>query len=107
MQTDEELIRLSERNPNRYCRDKDVWICPSGRQYAEPLGLYYRVRSSAGINWHFQRNMQFLEDYLRSARPFLPLIGYLVVAALSYARRSCGAVLTTLRFILMPQYYQK
>ena len=31
----------------------------------EQLGLYYRVRSSAEINWVFQRNIQFLEDYLR------------------------------------------
>ena len=37
-----------------------------GRQYAERLGLYYRVRSSAEINWLFQRNIQFLEDYLRT-----------------------------------------
>jgi putative transposase len=65
--TEEELIRLSERNPNRYRRDVRIWICPPGRQHAERLGLYYRVRSSAGINWLFQRNIQFLEDYLRTA----------------------------------------
>ena len=41
--------------------------CPPGRQYAERFGLYYGVRSSAGINWLFQRNIQFLEDYLRTA----------------------------------------
>lgn len=63
--TEEELIRLSERNPNRYCRGDHAWICPPGREYAEHLGLYYRVRSSAEINWLFQRNIQFLEDYLR------------------------------------------
>ena len=65
--TEEELTRLSERNPNRYRRDNQMWICPPGRQYADRFGLYYRVRSSAGINWHFQRNIQFLEDYLRTA----------------------------------------
>lgn len=65
--TEEELTRLSERNPNRYRRDNQVWICPPGRQYADRFSLYYRVRSSAGINWHFQRNIQFLEDYLRTA----------------------------------------
>ena len=65
--TEEELIRLSERNPNRYRRDVQEWICPPGRQYAERFGLYYGVRSSAGINWLFQRNIQFLEDYLRTA----------------------------------------
>jgi len=64
--TEEELIRLSERNPNRYCRSDDRWFCPPGRAYAGRLGLYYRVRSSADINWLFQRNIQFLEDYLRA-----------------------------------------
>jgi len=66
--TEEELGRLSERNPNRYCRGERGWICPPGRKYAEHLGLYYRVRSSAEINWLFQRNIQFLEDYLRTPR---------------------------------------
>ena len=64
--TEEDLIRLSERNPNRYCRGGHGWICPPGREYAERFGLYYRVRSSAEINWFFQRNIQFLEDYLRT-----------------------------------------
>ena len=45
--TEEELTRLSERNPNRYRRDNQMWICPAGRQYADRFGLYYRVRSSA------------------------------------------------------------
>jgi transposase InsO family protein len=64
--TEEELPRLSERSPNRYRRDGREWTCPPGRQHAEPLGLYYRVRSSAEIDWLFQRNVQFLEDYLRT-----------------------------------------
>ncbi len=64
--TEEDLIRLSERNPNRYCRGDDGWICPPGQEYAQRFGLYYRVRSSAEINWLFQRNIQFLEDYLRT-----------------------------------------
>jgi hypothetical protein len=64
--TEEELTRLAERSPNRYRRDGHGWICPPGHQYAKGFGLYYRVRSSAEINWLFQRNMQFLEDYLRA-----------------------------------------
>ena len=31
-----------------------------------PCGLSYQLRSSAEINWVFQRNMLFLEDYLRA-----------------------------------------
>lgn len=64
--TEEELVRLSERNPNRYRRSDHGWICPPGQEYAERFGLYYRVRSSTEINWLFQRNIQFLEDYLRT-----------------------------------------
>ena len=43
----------------------DCWICPPGESYATALGLYYLVRSSRDIDWIFQRNIQFLEDYLR------------------------------------------
>jgi len=64
--TEEELRRLAEHNPNRYCRREDCWVCPPGETHAQNVGLYYRVRSSSEIQWMFQRNIQFLEDYLRS-----------------------------------------
>jgi len=65
--TEEDLRRLAERNANRYFHDdKGGWRCPPGEAYAHDLGLYYRVRSSRDINWVFQRNIQFLEDYLRA-----------------------------------------
>ncbi len=71
--TEEELRLLSERNPNRYCRQGESWICPPGDAYANRSGFYYRVRSSAEINWTFQRNIQFLEDYLRGTPTVSPL----------------------------------
>lgn len=61
---DDELTRLSERNPNRY-RLQDRWRCPPGEAYATDLGLKYLVRASSEIDWTFQANIQFLEDYLR------------------------------------------
>ena len=65
--TEEDLRRLAERNANRYLYDDEgSWRCPPGEAYAHELGLYYRVRSSRDINWVFQRNIQFLEDYLRA-----------------------------------------
>src|SRR3974390_3379474 len=65
--TEEELRRLNAHNPNRYSPGSDEpWRCPPGQTYAERLGLRYRVRSSAEINWVFQRNIQFMEDYLRT-----------------------------------------
>ena len=83
--TEEELQRLSERNLNRYCADDGGrWSCPPGEAYAEPLGLYYRVRSSADIDRIFQRNIQFLEDYFRAgSTEILPAIRESAVALVS------------------------
>ena len=65
--TEEELVRLAQKSPHRYrLENGNCWRCPPGEKHACSLGLYYRVRSSGEINWVFQRNMQFLEDYLRS-----------------------------------------
>ena len=67
---EEDRTRLAEKNPNRYQRDGDgKWRCRPGEEYSKPLGLYYGVRSSREIDWVFQRNIQFLEDYLRSDTP--------------------------------------
>lgn len=64
--TAEDLGKLAIKGPNRYCRDvSGNWSCPPGEAYASGVGLYYRVRSSDQINWVLQRNLQFLEDYLR------------------------------------------
>jgi hypothetical protein len=87
--TEEELIRLSEHNANRYRRDERGWTCPPGREYAERFGLYYRVRSSAQINWRFRRNIQFLEDYLRTTPELCSLHREWVVAQVA-ARPGCS-----------------
>lgn len=68
--TEEQLEKLAEKNPNRYCRDEEgTWRCPPGEAYAERFNLYYRVRTSKSTDWIFQRNIQFLEDYLRNDLP--------------------------------------
>jgi putative transposase len=65
--SEEELPALSEKMPARYQRDSEgQWRCPPGEEYASQFGLYYRLRSSAEINWVLQRNLRFLEDYLRA-----------------------------------------
>jgi hypothetical protein len=65
---EEELDRLAVKSANRYCRDETGrWRCPPGETYAAQFGLYYQVVSSAGINWIWQRNIIFLDDYLRTA----------------------------------------
>ncbi len=64
--TEEDLETLASRNPNRYSRDDGrKWRCIPGEEYAATVGLVYEVWSAAQVNWVLQRNLQFLEDYLR------------------------------------------
>ncbi len=66
--TEEELLKLSVRSPNRYVREKNgTWRCSPGEEYAAKYGLQYKLRSSSEIDWIFQRNIIFLEDYLTDA----------------------------------------
>ena len=68
--TEEDLVGLSEKMPNRYLKDeKGRWICPPGEEAASEFGLSYRVWSSSGIDWIFQDNIRFIEDYLRGECP--------------------------------------
>jgi len=68
--TDADLEKLAESAPNRYRRNGEGhWHCPPGESHANELGLYYRIRSSASINWTLQQNLLFLEDYMRAGRP--------------------------------------
>jgi transposase InsO family protein len=66
---EDQLPQLAEQMPHRYIHNADgTWSCPPGEAYAESLGLFYRIQSSATINWVYQRNLRFLEDYLRVSR---------------------------------------
>ena len=58
------------------------------------MGLYYRVRSSAEINWVFQRNVQFLEDYLRADRAMVAAGSHDIV--ISYVLANPGLTLEDL-----------
>jgi putative transposase len=67
-----DLADLAERMPQRYQQRADgSWSCPPGEAYAAERGLTYRVRSSAAIDWLYQRNLVFLEDYLLGHPPDL------------------------------------
>ena len=68
--TEDDLAELESKQPNRYCRKADGgWSCTPGESYASQFGFSYRIRSSSEVNWVFQRNMLFLEDYLRFGSP--------------------------------------
>jgi putative transposase len=93
--SEEELTRLAEKNPNRYQRDsRDHWWCPPGEAYAKALCLYYRVRSAREIDWIFQRNIQFLEDYLRTDKA--PCATSVCERLLGYLRTAPGLSLEEL-----------
>src|SRR5215213_1607480 len=64
--SEEELIQLASKSPSRYVQNADGgWQCPPGEIYAQRFGFYYRIRSSNEIDWTYQRNLEFLEDYYR------------------------------------------
>jgi hypothetical protein len=66
--TEEQLLKLAASQPNRFHYDKaaQIWRCPPGEAFASQFNLFYRVLSSAQIDWIFQRNILFLEDFLRA-----------------------------------------
>jgi hypothetical protein len=66
---EDSLEKLSHDSPNRYTRDNaGIWHCPPGEEFTQPLGLYYRVRSSAELNRIYYHNMVYLDDYFRTGR---------------------------------------
>ncbi len=70
--TEEQLLNLTMSQPNRYQTDStQTWRCSPGEAAAAELGLTYRVRSSKEINWAYQRNIEFLADYLRADAPLV------------------------------------
>ncbi|UNP76225.1 DDE-type integrase/transposase/recombinase [Bacillus nitratireducens] len=65
--TEEQLIKLSEKDPVRYLKDKGGnWRCPPAEIAASQLGLDFVVRSSAEIDINVYRNLIFLEAYLKN-----------------------------------------
>ncbi|MFE4522467.1 TnsA endonuclease N-terminal domain-containing protein [Cytobacillus firmus] len=68
--TEEELLQLVQKNSNRYClNEKGQWISPPAEDYVKSKDLSFRIRLSKEINWTYQRNIRFLEDYLSFEAP--------------------------------------
>lgn len=58
------LDKLEVSIRNRYQRDpRGMWRCPPGEAYAEHVGLYYRLRSSAEYHPLYFQNSKFLQDF--------------------------------------------
>ncbi len=66
---EEDLVRLAKQSPYRYVPNSDgTWSCPPGEAYAQPMGLFYQVRSSREIDWTVCSNCRFLQQYRRGPR---------------------------------------
>src|SRR5258708_37429694 len=62
--TEDELQRLAALSPFRYQQvGEKSWRCPPGEEYAESLGLAFRLRSSAEFSSIYVDNLNFLADY--------------------------------------------
>ena len=62
----QKLRDLATRSPHRYSQEADgTWRCPPAEDVAGRLGFSYRIRCADDINWVANRNLVFLEDYLR------------------------------------------
>jgi putative transposase len=67
---EEDLIKLSQEQPNKYKFGSDAkWHCPPAERAVEPYGLSYTIISSAEIDRTQVRNAIFLEDYLGKDTP--------------------------------------
>ncbi|PFY42964.1 transposase [Bacillus toyonensis] len=65
--TEEQLIKLSQKDPVRYFKDEEGrWRCPPAEVAASQIGLEFCVRTSAEVNLNLYRNLIFLEDYLKN-----------------------------------------
>ncbi|OUA85950.1 transposase [Bacillus thuringiensis serovar leesis] len=63
--TEEQLEKLSQKEPNRYLRSENgEWRCPACEEAANQYGLRYKIRTPRDINNILYRNLMFLEDYL-------------------------------------------
>ncbi len=77
--TEDELRSQAEKQPFRYQHLEDgTWRCPPAEAYAEPLGLSFRVCSSASLPRIYVDNLVFLEDYVG----FMPTVPQAVQARL-------------------------
>jgi putative transposase len=68
--SEKDLMQRARKMANRYIQiENGRWRCPPGEEYASQFGLFYRVHSTSEFDWVFQRNIHFLEDYLRADCP--------------------------------------
>jgi len=79
---------------NRFENTEGEWSSPCSEHYAAGFGLYFRVRSSDEINWVWQRNADYLSDYMQidstSCDPKLAIV------AITFVKLKQGILLSEL-----------
>jgi len=66
--TEEELISLGRKSPNRFQRGPDgCWRSPPGELAAAEFGCGFEVRSTAQNNWTLIENVEILKDYVHAS----------------------------------------
>ncbi|MBT0663656.1 DDE-type integrase/transposase/recombinase [Geobacter pelophilus] len=69
----ESVLLTSSAHSNRYLRHDDgSWSCPSGEEFAERLGLFYHICSTAEFNAILQRNIEYILDFLHESGNIAP-----------------------------------
>ncbi|WP_159438174.1 TnsA endonuclease N-terminal domain-containing protein [Salimicrobium flavidum] len=63
---EEELLNLLQKDSTKYSYVSGRWSYLPGERYAEELGIGFEVFTSENINWIFQRNLTYIEDYFTS-----------------------------------------
>lgn len=63
---EQELERQAQKTERFKLNEAGKWQCLPGEEFAAQYGLCFRVRSSGEINWVWQRNMEYLSDYLQT-----------------------------------------
>ncbi|MBF0328031.1 MAG: TnsA endonuclease C-terminal domain-containing protein [Nitrospirae bacterium] len=100
--TENQIAKLSADYPDRYYRDSDgTWHYVPGEEFADSIGLQFRVRTTEEINYTLHRNIQFLEDYLRADNLTIPEEKINLI--LSTVKSSPGTTLSSLIDSLSPQ----
>ncbi|QSO48595.1 TnsA endonuclease N-terminal domain-containing protein [Alicyclobacillus mengziensis] len=57
--SEDSLIRLKEKDPARFTKLNDSWICPPGQYYASQFGLHYHLRLNTEIIRTHVQNIYF------------------------------------------------
>ncbi|ALC88924.1 hypothetical protein AM500_03245 [Bacillus sp. FJAT-18017] len=70
--SEKDYRKISNEQEWRYTKDQDEqWRCPPGEEFANSLGLLFKVCSSKTINWNLHRNYVFLDDYIRKTKDLM------------------------------------